>query len=77
MGWGSFLSALFRVLSNLSEYLSRKQLLEAGKDQAAKENLELTLSNIDKAADVKKELSGNPNSKYSNSVRDKYTRPNE
>jgi len=77
MGWGSFLSAFFKVLSNLSEYLSRRQLLEAGKDQSSKESLEATIANIDKADDAKKELSANPNVKFSDSVRDKYTRPDE
>jgi hypothetical protein len=77
MGWGSLLSAFFKVLSNVSEYLSRRQLLEAGKDQATKESLESTLSNIDKATDVKKELSGNPDGKFSDSVRNKYTRSDE
>lgn len=77
MGWGSLLSAFFKVLSNLSEYLSRRQLLEAGKDQATKESLESTLSNIDKASDVKAELSSNHNGEFSSRVRDKYTRADE
>jgi hypothetical protein len=77
MPWGSVITGLLKLVAGISEYLSRRQLLEAGKAQIISEGLQSTLDNLEKAEHVKKELSSNPDGKFSGGVRDKYTRSDE
>lgn len=77
MPWATLLTLLLKMVAGLSEYLSRQQLLEAGKAEAVSAGLQIILDNLTKANDVKAELARNPDGSFAHGVRDKYTRPDE
>lgn len=77
MDWLGFITALVKAVAGLSEYLTRRQLLDAGASKIINEGLQQTLNNLQKAKDVKSELDTNPTGDFATGVRDKYTRPDE
>ncbi len=77
MEWAAIISAILKIVAGVSDYLARRQLLEAGQAQAIATGLQQTLDNLEKAKHVKEELASNPTGDYANSVRDKYTRADE
>lgn len=77
MEWASLLTLLLKLVAGLSDYLGRRQLLEAGKAQAVSAGLQNILDNLTKADDVKAEFTRNPDGSFAHGVRDKYTRPDE
>lgn len=74
MNWLAIIQLVIKVVASLTDYLGNKQLLDAGHAQAVSEGLKQTLSNLDKANAVEKELTSNPGGDYASSLRNKYTR---
>jgi len=72
MAWVACIQLILKLLSTAVNYLSDRQLLEAGQATAIKEGLQLTLSNMEKANAVKKELANKPAGDFANGLRDKY-----
>lgn len=77
MEWAALIQLVLRAVAGITDYLSRQQLLDAGKAQIISEGLQQTLGNLEKAEHVKKELSSNPDGDFARGVRDKYTRADE
>lgn len=77
MEWATLIQLVLKVVACITDYLSRQQLLDAGKAQIISEGLRTTIDNLQKASDVKKELADNPTGDYASGVRDKYTRSDE
>lgn len=70
----TILTTILKIVAGVSDYLARRQLLNAGQAQAVSEGLQQTLDNLQKAKHVKEELDAHPDGDFANSVRDKYTR---
>lgn len=77
MAWLQVIQLVIKLAASVSEYLGRKQLLDAGEAKAISEGLHATIANIQKAKAASQEISTNPNGDYANSVRSKYTRTDE
>lgn len=75
MGWIGLISGLLRLVNFVAEFLSRKQLIDAGVAQAVAAGNTATLERIEKARKVKDALAADPD--YARRMRDKYTRPDK
>lgn len=74
MVWASIISGILKAVAIAAEYLSDKQLLDAGQSKAIAEGLQRTLNNLQKVKDVNEEITDCPHGDFVNSVRNKYTR---
>ena len=77
MGWLTIIQLMVRAIASVSEYLSQKQLLQAGEYKAISEGLRQTLDNVLKAKRASDEVATNPDGDYASGVREKYTRSDE
>lgn len=77
MAWLQVIQLVIKLAASVSEYLGRKQLIDAGEAKAISEGLHATIANIQKAKAASKEVSANPNGDYAGGVRSKYTRTDE
>lgn len=77
MDWLALITLLIKAIAGVSDFLSRRQLLDAGKAEILTKGLQSTLDNIQRAKNVSEELTANPDGDFANGVRDKYTRLDE
>lgn len=77
MQWAVLIQLVLKLVANVSEFLARKQLLEAGKAEVIRDGLQQTLANLEKADHVKQELVDNPGGDFAQRVRKKYERTGE
>jgi hypothetical protein len=78
MGWAAVLLACLKLLATLSDYLSRRQLLEAGQARAMAAGLESIMDNLNKArraADAVEHPASAADDDYAKRLRERYTRP--
>lgn len=68
---------MLKAVASVSEFLSTRRLLDAGKAEILNKGLTQTLENLKRAKDVSLEINTHPDGNFANSVREKYTRPDE
>lgn len=77
MDWLAALTLVLKVVVGVADFLSRRQLLEAGKAEIITQGLRQTLDNVQKAKNVTENLTSNPTGAFANKLRDKYTRTDD
>lgn len=77
MDWLALITLVLKAVGGVTDYLSRRQLLDAGKAEILTQGLQQTLDNLQRAKHVAENITSNPNGDFANSVRDKYTRPDD
>jgi KaiC/GvpD/RAD55 family RecA-like ATPase len=74
--WLSIIVGILKVISDVSKYLSDRQLLESGKALSLVDGLSKTLENMEKANEAKNSVIDS-SSEYAHSLHDKFERKDE
>ncbi|MGE0190304.1 MAG: hypothetical protein AB7G80_09025 [Dongiaceae bacterium] len=77
MAWLGLITAVLKAVAELAMFLGNRQLIELGKAKTIADGLALTLANVEKAHEVDRALSADPNSDYANRLRKRFERQDD
>lgn len=75
MSWLAIVTVLVKLALSLTEFFSRRQLLQAGEAQALADGLKATLAAVEKVKHARDRIDADPAER--DSLRDRYTKPDD